>query len=125
MDTTELPDEMMNQVEDAYTEIVKLSKVIKDATDRRDKLRASVMRTMETIGLEQGESLQSQRLALYAVVVQGKRGKLNRDALSRLGVPEAILAGIDRLGATFAPGAALPMPAGRGHRSRRWRGVAA
>ena len=92
MNTNELPEEMMNQVEDAYTEIMKVSKIIKDATERRDKLRAGLKHTMDTVGLKQGQSLQSPRLGLYALVVQGRQSKLNRDALAQLGVSEAILA---------------------------------
>jgi TPP-dependent indolepyruvate ferredoxin oxidoreductase alpha subunit len=91
MYTNELPEEMMKKIEDAFTDIDKYSKVIKEATSRKRQATADVKSTIETIDLKQGESLESRRVGLYARVVQGKQSRLNRDALAQLGVSEAIL----------------------------------
>ena len=91
MYTNELPEEMMKKIEDAFTDIDKCSKIIKEATARKRQATADVKSTIETIDLKQGESLESPRVGLYAKVVQGKQSRLSRDALAQLGVSQAIL----------------------------------
>ena len=70
METTGLPDEMRKRVEDTFVELEELTRAVAHATERRDGLRANLMRTLETIGLEGGQGLHSQRLGLYVMVVQ-------------------------------------------------------
>ena len=97
-DVNDLPDEIRKRVEDTFVELEELTRAVADATERRDGLRASLKRTLETIGLERGQGLQSQRLGLYALVVQSEHRRLDRDKLLSLGVSEAI---IDRATVTY------------------------
>ena len=92
METNELPDEMRTRVEDTFREIDDLTSAIADVTRCRDTLRADLKRTLETIGLEPGQRLQSQQLGMYAMVVHSEQHKLDRRALMSLGVSEAIIA---------------------------------
>ena len=77
MKTNELPEEML--------------KMVSHATKRRDALRADLLRTLKTIGLEGGYVLQSERLGLYAKVVQAEKHRIDRGALVGLGVPDEII----------------------------------
>ncbi len=91
MDTIELTDEMRKRIEDVYVEADKLTTVIVDATKRRDDLRGYLKKSLETIGLELGQGLRSERLGLSAMLVRSERHKIDRDALISLGVPERII----------------------------------
>ena len=91
MYTNELPEEMEKKLEDAFTDIDKYSKVIKEATARKRQATDDVMSTIKAVGLKPGESLESSRMGLYAKVVQGKQRRLSRDALAQSGVSEEAL----------------------------------
>ena len=94
MYTNELPDEMEKKLEDAFKDINKYSRVIKELTACEREVIADVKSTIETINLKQGESLESERMGVYAKVVQGKQGKqsrLSKEVLSQLGVSEEVM----------------------------------
>ena len=91
MYTNELPEEMEKKLDDAFKDINKHSRVIKELTARKREMIADVMSTIKAVGLKQGESLESSRMGLYATVVQGKQRRLSREALSQLGVSEEVI----------------------------------
>ena len=91
MYTNELPDKMEKKLEDAFKDINKYSRVIKELTACKREVIADVKSTIETINLKQGESLESERMGVYVKLVQGKQSRLSKEVLPQLGVSEEVI----------------------------------
>ena len=64
----EVTHEIRKLIEDTFIELAALKSIA-----RGKALRKDLMRTLKAVGLKLGQSLWSERLGLYAVVVQGKQ----------------------------------------------------